>query len=84
MFLHTAKYWRKVLYNHDCLAAILIDLSKALDIYRHVLLIAKQRSYDLAEEAARLLEDTLATGISRLGGNYTQVPAKNFLKLFPS
>ena len=48
--------WRKALDNHECVAAILMDLSKAFDCLPHGLLIAKLRAYELSEETVELLE----------------------------
>ena len=52
--------WRKALDNHECVAAILMDLSKAFDCLPHGLLIAKLRAYGLSEEAVELLESYLS------------------------
>ena len=52
--------WRKALDNHECVAAILMDLSKAFDCLPHGLLIAKLRAYRLSEEAVELLESYLS------------------------
>ena len=51
--------WRKALDNHECIAAILMDLSKAFDCLPHGLLIAKLKAYGLSEEAVRLLDSYL-------------------------
>ena len=51
--------WRKALDNHECVAAILMDLSKAFDCLPHGLLIAKLRAYGLSEGAVKLLESYL-------------------------
>ena len=52
--------WRKALDNHECIAAILMDLSKAFDCLPHGFLIAKLRAYGLSEEAVELLESYLS------------------------
>ena len=51
--------WRKALDNHECIAAILMDLSKAFDCLPHGLLIAKLKAYGLSEEAVKLLDSYL-------------------------
>ena len=51
--------WRKALDNQECVAAILMDLSKAFDCLPHGLLIAKLRAYGLSKEAVGLLESYL-------------------------
>lgn len=43
-----------VLYNHECEAAVLMDLSKAFECLLHVLLFAKLKTYGHSEEAVRL------------------------------
>ena len=52
--------WRKALDNHECVAANLMDLSKAFDCLSHGLLIAKLRAYGQSEGAVKLLESYLA------------------------
>ena len=49
----------QALDNHECVAAILMDLSKAFDCLPHGLLIAKLRAYGLSEGAVKLLESYL-------------------------
>ena len=51
--------WRKPLDKRECVAAILMDLSKGFDCLPHQLLIAKLKAYRLAEEAVKLLESYL-------------------------
>ena len=51
--------WRKALDNHECIAAMLMDLSKAFDCLHHGLLIAKLKAYGLSEEAVKLLDSYL-------------------------
>ena len=46
--------------NRECVAAILMDLSKAFDCLPHGLLIAKLRAYGLSEEAVELLGSYLS------------------------
>ena len=46
--------------NHECVAAILMDLSKAFDCLPHGLLIAKLKAYGLSEEGVQLLESYLS------------------------
>ena len=45
--------------NHQCIAAILMDLSKAFDCLPHGLLVAKLKAYGLSEEAVKLLDSYL-------------------------
>ena len=45
--------------HHECIAAILMDLSKAFDCLPHGLLIAKLKAYGLSEEAVKLLDSYL-------------------------
>ena len=51
---------RITLDNHECVAAILMDLSKAFDCLPHGLLVAKLRACGLSEEAVELLESNLS------------------------
>ena len=48
--------WRKALDNHECVGAILMDLSNAFDCLPHRLLIAKLKAYGLSEGAVKLLD----------------------------
>ena len=57
--LRLLKDWRKALDNHEYIAAILMDLSKAFDCLSHLLLIAKLKAYGLSEEAVKLLDSYL-------------------------
>ena len=43
----------------ECIAAILMDLSKAFDCLPHGLLIAKLKAYGLSEERVKLLDSYL-------------------------
>ena len=52
--------WRKALDNQECVAAILMDLSKAFDCLPHGLLIAKLKAYGLSEGAVKLLDSYLS------------------------
>ena len=52
--------WRKALDNQECVAAILMDLSKAFDCLPHGLLIAKLKAYGLSERAVKLLDSYLS------------------------
>ena len=58
--------WRKALDNHECIAAILMDLSKAFDCLPHGLLIAKIKAYGLSEEAVKLLDSYLNDGSQQI------------------
>ena len=52
--------WRKALDNNECVAAILMDLSKTFDCLPHELLVAKLRAYGLSEETVKLLDSYLS------------------------
>ena len=52
--------WRKALDNQECVAAILMDLSKAFDCLPIGLLIAKLKAYGLSEGAVKLLDSYLS------------------------
>ena len=52
--------WRKALDNNECIAAIFMNLPKALDCLLHGLLIAKLKAYGLAEEVVKLLDSYLS------------------------
>ena len=52
--------WRKALDNNECVAAILMDLSKAFYCLPHGLLIAKLKAYGLSEGAVKLLDSYLS------------------------
>ena len=60
ILLRLLEDWRKAFDNHECVAAILMDLSKAFDCLPHGLLIAKLRAYGLSEEVVELLESYLS------------------------
>ena len=66
--------------NHQCIAAILMDLSKAFDCLPHGLLIAQLKAYGLSEEAVKLLDSYLMTGLSRLNWDHMPAHGKSFLK----
>ena len=46
--------WKRALDNHECVAAILMDLSKAFDCLPHDLLKAKLKAYGLSAGAVDL------------------------------
>ena len=76
--------WRKALDNHECVAAILMDLSKAFDCHPHGLLIAKLRAYGLSEEAVELLESYLGDRSQQvILGTFTSTWEKLFKKGVP-
>ena len=74
--------WRKALDSHECVAAILMDLSKAFDCLPHGLLIAKLRAYGLSKEAVGLLEIYLSDRSQqvKLGQALGKTSSKGFLK----
>lgn len=51
--------WRMALDRGECVAAILMDLSKAFDCLPHRLMVAKLKAYGLSVEAVSLLENYL-------------------------
>ena len=52
--------WHKAFDNHECIASILMGLSKAFDCLPHGLLIAKLKANGLSEEAVKLLDSYLS------------------------
>ena len=75
----TQTFKRKALDNHECVAAILMDLCKAFDYLPHGLLIAKLRACGLSEEAVELLESYLSDRSQQVRlGTFTS----NWEKLF--
>ena len=60
--LRLLEYRRKAQGNQECVAAILMDLSKAFACLPHDLLISKLRTYGLPEGAVKLLRVTSRTG----------------------
>ena len=52
--------WRKALDKNECVAAIMMDLSKAFDWLPHGLLIVKLKAYGLSEGAVKLLDSYLS------------------------
>ena len=58
--------WRKALDNHERVAAILMDLSKAFERIPHGLLIAKLRSCGLSEGLSNSLKVTLLIELNKL------------------
>ena len=57
--LRLLEHWRKALNNHECIAAILMDLSNPFACLLHGLLIAKLKAYGLSDEAIKLLDSYL-------------------------
>ena len=58
--------WKRALDNHECMAAILIDLSKAFDCLPHDLLKAKLKAYGLSVGAVDLLDNYLSNRRQRV------------------
>ena len=52
--------WKRALDNHECVAAILMDLSKIVDCLPHDLLKAKLKAYGLSIGAVDLLDSYLS------------------------
>ena len=52
--------WKRALDNHECVAAILMDLSKAFDCLPHDLLKAKLKAYGLSIGAVDLVDSYLS------------------------
>ncbi|XP_069128426.1 origin recognition complex subunit 1-like [Argopecten irradians] len=59
--LRLVEDWRKALDNHEYVAAILMDLSKAFDCLPHDLLIRKLEAYGLGDGALKLLSSYLTS-----------------------
>ena len=51
--------WHKALDNHECVAAILMDLSNAFACLPHGLLVTEWRAYWISKEAVGLLDGYL-------------------------
>ena len=75
--------WRKALDSHECVAAILMDLSKAFGCLPHGLLIAKLRAYGLSKEAVRLLESYLSDRSQQVRLGQCTSPWENLFKGVP-
>ena len=75
--------WRKALDSHECVAAILMDLSKAFDCLPHGLLIAKLRAYGLSKEAVGLLESYLSDRSQQVKLGQCTSPWENLFKGVP-
>ena len=58
--------WKRALDNHVCVAAILMDLSKAFDCLPHDLLKAKLKAYGLSVGAVDLLDIYLSNRRQRV------------------
>ena len=52
--------WKKALDNNECIAAILMDLSKAFDCLPHDILLNKLSAYGLTENSIKLLYSYLS------------------------
>lgn len=57
---------KKALDNHECVAAILMDLSKTFGCLPHDLLRAKLKAYDLSAGAVDLLDSYLSNNQQRV------------------
>ena len=78
MSVHPAETFG-ALDNHECVAAILMDLSKAFDCFPHGLLIAKFRTNGLSEEAVKLRESYLSDRSQQVRlGTFTSIWEKLF------
>ena len=76
--------WRKALDNNECVAAILMDLSRAFDCLPHGLLIAKLRAYVLSKEAVGLLlESYLSDRSKQVKLGKCTSPWENLFKRIP-
>ena len=58
--------WKRALDNHECVADILMDLSKAFDCLLHGLLRAELNAYGLSEGAVDLLDSYLCNRQQRV------------------
>ena len=58
--------WKRVLDNHECVADILMDLSKAFDCLLHGLLRAELNAYGLSAGAVDLLDSYLSNRQQRV------------------
>jgi hypothetical protein len=66
--------WKKALDDNKCIAAILMDLSKAFDCLPHNLLMLKLEVYGLSENSLKLLKSYLENRRKRIeiGNNYSE------------
>ena len=70
----TVEDWRKALDNHECAAAVLMDMSKAFDCFPYGLLIDKLRAYGLASDAIDLLSSYLSDRVQQVRlGSHTSI-----------
>jgi hypothetical protein len=58
--------WKKALDDNKCIAAILMDLSKAFDCLPHKLLLLKLEAYGLSKNSLKLLQNFLENRKQRI------------------
>ena len=81
--LRLVEDWKSALDQHKCVAAILMDLSKAFDCLPHGLLLAKLEAYGLSGGAVGVLDSYLKNRQQRIKiGPYTSV-WENLIKGVP-
>ena len=64
--LRLLESWKRALDNHECVAAILMDLSKVFDSLPHDLLKVKLKAYGLSAGAVDLLDSYLTNRQQRV------------------
>ena len=74
--------WKRALDNDGCVAAILIDLSKAFDCLPHNLLKAKLKAYGLSAGAEDLLDSYLTNRQQRVKLGHSTSKWETLLKVF--
>ena len=75
--------WKKALDDHKCVAAILMDLSKAFDCLPHDLLLAKFKAYGVSGEAVELLGSYLGSRLQQIKLGSTTSMWETILKGVP-